>query len=226
MEKWALIVAGGSGTRMGTTIPKQFLPLSGIPLLVHTVTAFQQAYPAIRQVIVLPAAYQQTAKEELVSLPGAESFLYTAGGDTRFQSVKNGLAFVPVDCVCFVHDAVRCLVSIQLIRHCYEMALQHGHAVPAIAPADSMRIEDGSGIYQPLDRSKVRLIQTPQTFHSSLLKAAFNQPYHPSFTDEASVVERSGLKIKLVEGEITNLKITTPLDLLIAERIMEQRKLS
>ena len=224
MEKWALIVAGGSGTRMGAAIPKQFLPLGGVPLLVHTATAFQQAYPDIQLVIVLPHTHLQTGKESLRSLPGAERFICTAGGETRFHSVKNGLQFIPAGCICFVHDAVRCLVSIQLIRRCYETALQHGHAIPAIAPTDSLRFESTAGSYRTLDRSKVKLIQTPQTFHSKLLKTAFNQPYHPSFTDEASVLEQSGVDIKLVEGETTNLKITTPFDLMIAGEILAQRK--
>lgn len=222
MEKYALIVAGGSGTRMGTAIPKQFLTLAGKPLLLHTITAFQQAYTGMHLVLVLPEAHSEKGREMVQSLADAGNILLTTGGETRFHSVKNGLALVPGDAVCFVHDAVRCLVSVQLIRRCFEATCEYGNAVPAIAPADSMRMEAADGRFQPLDRSRVKLIQTPQTFHSSMLKAAFTQSYDPAFTDEASVVEKTGVSIHLVEGEATNLKITTPLDLLVAENVLNR----
>jgi 2-C-methyl-D-erythritol 4-phosphate cytidylyltransferase len=124
--------------------------------------------------------------------------------------------------VVFVHDAVRCLVTPHLIRHCCEIAIEKGNAVPAIAASDTIRIQTETG-NEMVDRNKVRLIQTPQTFFSNAIKEAYNQPYHDSFTDEAGVVEKTGVKINLVEGEKTNVKITTPIDLLIAEKILEER---
>lgn len=222
MEKYALIVAGGSGTRMGAAVPKQFLPLAGKPILLHTIAAFMQAYTGMHIILVLPEAHYEKGRQMVQSLPDAGNILITTGGETRFDSVKKGLQLVPGDAVCFVHDAVRCLVSVQLICRCFEATCKHGNAVPAIAPADSMRIEAPDGRFHPLDRSKVKLIQTPQTFSSSILKAAFAQSYDPAFTDEASVVEKHGEDIYLVEGEATNIKITTPLDLLVAEAVLNQ----
>ncbi|MBE7169742.1 MAG: 2-C-methyl-D-erythritol 4-phosphate cytidylyltransferase [Williamsia sp.] len=223
MEKYALIVAGGSGIRMGTSLPKQFLQLGHQPVLLHTVARFLEAYADLHMVLVLPPAYIEKGRELVQSMPGAGNCAFTPGGETRFHSVKKGLQFIPEGAVCFVHDAVRCLVSAGLIRRCFETAAEKGNAVPAISPADSMRFQTESGQFQPLDRSKVRLIQTPQTFHSTVLKKAFDQPYDPGFTDEASVVEKAGVPIHLIEGEPTNLKITTPLDLLVAEQLLAKR---
>ena len=223
MDKYALIVAGGSGTRMGSSIPKQFLSVAGKPVLAHTINSFVEAYADVHIILVLHGMYVQQGRELVQSWTDEAQVTFTTGGETRFHSVKKGLEFVPDNSVCFVHDAVRCLVSIKLIRRCYEMTCELGNAVPAVAPADSMRLQGEEGRFHPLDRSKVRLIQTPQTFYSSILKAAFAQPYDPAFTDEASVVEKTGVGIHLIEGEATNLKITTPLDLVIAETLFAQR---
>jgi 2-C-methyl-D-erythritol 4-phosphate cytidylyltransferase len=143
------------------------------------------------------------------------------GGDTRFQSVKNGLKLVERESIIFVHDAVRCLASVDLIHRCYELALETGTAVPAIPSRDSVRIlsDDGSGV---IDRDKVMLVQTPQTFHSKILLPAFDIDYKDKFTDEATVVEAYGLRVSLADGEETNIKITRPIDLLIAEKVIEQ----
>lgn len=225
MDKYALIVAGGSGTRMGSSIPKQFLSVSGKPVLAHTINSFVEAYADVYIILVLHGMYIEQGKELVQSWTDTAQVTFTTGGETRFHSVKRGLEFVPDNSVCFVHDAVRCLVSAGLIRRCYEMACEQGNAVPAIAPADSMRIQEEAGSSYPLDRNKVRLIQTPQTFYSSILKTAFAQSYDPIFTDEANVVEKTGVGIHLIEGEATNLKITTPLDLVIAETLFAQRRM-
>ena len=148
----------------------------------------------------------------------------TEGGATRFHSVKLGLAFIQQHSIVFVHDGVRCLVTSELIHRCYNRAQQYGNAIPAIPAHDTIRIETVEGNRQ-IDRNKVRIIQTPQTFYSDIIKAAFEQEYDEQFTDEASVVEKLGIKIELVEGEPTNIKITQPMDLLIAEKVLEERML-
>lgn len=222
MKKYAVIVAGGSGLRMGTPLPKQFLPLVGKPVLQHTLDAFLGAYPDLEVILVLAEAFVVNGEQIVAASSDPSRVWITVGGSTRFHSVKNGLQHIRQHSIVFVHDAVRCLVTPDLIRRCYETALEKGNAVPAIAAVDTIRIEYLHQNEQ-LDRSKVRIIQTPQTFFSEIIQAAFEQEYKESFTDEASVVEGLGVNIVLVEGEDTNIKITRPVDLLIAERILEER---
>jgi len=224
MEKYAVIVAGGSGRRMGTDRPKQFLLLHGKPVLWHTLSAFLSAFDDLHIVLVLPQPFLEegTAIAQLTGLPGRIQLV--KGGATRYDSVKSGLAVVPDNAIVFVHDGVRCLVTPALIQRCYTGALEKGNAIPAIAAVDTIRIA-GAGGNKQVDRNLVRVIQTPQTFFSSTLKAAFEQPYNDSFTDEATVAERLGENINLVEGETTNIKITSPMDLLVAEKILETRAL-
>lgn len=224
MKKYAVIVAGGSGMRMGTMVPKQFLPLQGKPVLWYTLTAFLDAFPDLEIILVLPEAHLQTGQEILRSTYAPDRIWMTAGGETRFHSVRNGLSHIHQHSIVFVHDGVRCLLTPQLIRRCYQMAQERGNAIPAISAVDSIRIETFDG-NEFIDRSKVRIIQTPQTFYSDIVKAAFEQEYEESFTDEASVVERLGVKIHLIEGEPTNIKITHPIDVLIAEKILEEREM-
>ena len=222
MEKYAIIVAGGSGVRMGGSIPKQFQLLKGKPVLWYSVKAFTDAFTDIQIIIVIPAIYQARSESIINEFPG-RNIKTTPGGDTRFDSVKNGLSCIGESGIVFVHDAVRCLVTPKLIRQCYETALEKGNAIPAIAATDTIRIETTGGNRQ-IDRNSVRIIQTPQTFYSKDIKAAFTQKYDPYFTDEASVIERKGVKINLVDGEAANIKITQPVDLLIAEKILEERR--
>lgn len=224
MKKYAVIVAGGSGMRMGTVVPKQFLPLQGKPVLWYTLTAFLDAFPDLEIILVLPEAHLQTGQEILRSTYAPDRIWMTVGGETRFHSVRNGLSHIHQHSIVFVHDGVRCLLTPQLIRRCYEMAQERGNAIPAISAVDSIRIETFNG-NEFIDRSKVRIIQTPQTFYSDIIKAAFEQEYEESFTDEASVVERLGVKIHLIDGESTNIKITHPIDVLIAEKILEEREM-
>lgn len=225
MKKYAVIVAGGSGLRMGGPIPKQFLPLHGKPVLWHTLTTFLDAYSDLEIILVLAEQYLQTGQEILQATHSPSRIWIAPGGETRFHSVKNGLSHIHQHSIIFVHDAVRCLLSTELIQRCYTMALEKGNAIPAIAAVDTIRIENIGG-NEIIDRNKVRIIQTPQTFYSDIIKAAYEQEYEESFTDDASVVERLGIKIQLVEGEASNIKITQPVDLLIAEKILEERAMS
>lgn len=224
MKKYAVIVAGGSGMRMGTVVPKQFLPLQGKPVLWYTLTAFLDAFPDLEIILVLPEAHLQIGQEILRSTYAPDRIWMTVGGETRFHSVRNGLSHIHQHSIVFIHDGVRCLLTPQLIRRCHAMAQERGNAIPAIGSVDSIRIENYSG-NEYIDRSKVKIIQTPQTFYSDIVKAAFEQEYEESFTDEASVVERLGVKIHLLDGESTNIKITHPIDVLIAEKILEEREM-
>lgn len=221
MHKYVIIVAGGAGTRMGGSLPKQFHLLKGRPLLWHTLKAFTDAYEDVQIILVVPKNHEDKGEELSREFP-LHRIRITTGGETRFQSVKNGLSLVDAHSLVFVHDAVRCLVSPQLIRRCAETALEKGNAIPAIPATDTIRIETASGS-QALDRTKLYIIQTPQTFFSNIIKPAFEQPYQESFTDEAAVVEKTGVTINLIEGEASNIKITKPIDLLVAERILEER---
>jgi 2-C-methyl-D-erythritol 4-phosphate cytidylyltransferase len=224
MKKYAVIVAGGSGMRMGTMVPKQFLPLQGKPVLWYTLTAFLDAFPDLEIILVLPEAHLETGREILRSTHDPDRIWMAPGGETRFHSVRNGLSHIHQHSIVFVHDGVRCLLTPDLIRRCYHMAQEMGNAIPAITAVDSIRIETFDG-NEFVDRNKIRIIQTPQTFYSDIVKAAFEQEYEESFTDEASVVERLGVKIHLIEGEPTNIKITHPIDVLIAEKILEEREM-
>jgi 2-C-methyl-D-erythritol 4-phosphate cytidylyltransferase len=222
MQKYAIIVAGGAGIRMGGSIPKQFQLLKGKPVLWHSVNAFVNAFDDIHIVLVIAEIYAARAESIIKEFP-RRKFSIAKGGETRFHSVKNGLNLVEENSIVFVHDAVRCLVSTELIRKCYEETVRIGNAIPAIGATDTIRIETAEGNRQ-IDRDKVKIIQTPQTFFSDKLKNAFLQEYDPYFTDEASVAEKAGAKINLVEGDSSNIKITRPIDLLVAERILQERK--
>ncbi|HEV8505020.1 MAG TPA: 2-C-methyl-D-erythritol 4-phosphate cytidylyltransferase [Chitinophagaceae bacterium] len=221
MTKYAIIVAGGTGSRMGGNLPKQFLLLRNRPVLYYSLKAFLDAYDDLKIILVLPAAFTDIGEEIIDAYFDKERIKIAVGGDTRFQSVKNGLKMVEEESIIFVHDAVRCLASADLIKRCYELALETGTAVPVVPSKDSVRIlnDDGNAM---VDRSKVMLVQTPQTFHSKILLPAFDIDYKDKFTDEAAVVEAYGLRVSLAEGEETNIKITRPIDLLIAEKVIEQ----
>jgi 2-C-methyl-D-erythritol 4-phosphate cytidylyltransferase len=222
MKKTAIIVAGGTGQRMGTTLPKQFLEIEGKSILLHTVNQFVAAFADIDFVIVLPADYIQEGKDLIASSGLIQHVQFTAGGETRFQSVKNGLAHVSPDAIVFVHDAVRCLLTPALIQSCYHQALEKGSAIPAVSSTDTIRITEGTK-HHVVDRANVMMIQTPQTFNAALLIKAFEQAYQPAFTDEANVLEASGTEVYLIDGEYENIKITRPLDLAIAEYILAKR---
>jgi 2-C-methyl-D-erythritol 4-phosphate cytidylyltransferase len=172
-------------------------------------------------ILVLPTLQLAAGKLIVEQMNVFERVQITAGGSTRFESVKNGLALVTEPSIIFVHDGVRCLLSEKLIRNCYGQAMEKGSAIPAVTATDSIRINNGSTHY-PVDRNTVSIIQTPQTFQSAILIDAFKQEYQPGFTDEATVVEAAGNKVFLIEGEHNNLKITRPIDLFIAEKLLEE----
>ncbi len=221
MTKYAIIVAGGTGSRMGSNLPKQFMLIKDKPVLYYSIKTFLDAYDNRQIILVLPAAFTDIGEEIIDAYFDKERIKIAIGGDTRFQSVKNGLKLVEEESIIFVHDAVRCLVSVNLIHRCCELAMQTGAAVPVIQSKDSVRIlnDDDNGV---VDRNKVMLVQTPQTFHSKILLPAFDIDYKDKFTDEATVVEAYGLRVSLAEGEETNIKITRPVDLVIAENILSQ----
>ena len=220
MKKIALIVAGGNGSRMKTDIPKQFLLLKNKPVLYYSLKSFLDAYDDMEVILVLPQEHIGKGQEIIDGYFDASKFRITAGGRTRFHSVQNGLSLIKgEEAIIFVHDGVRCLLTVDLIKKCYEAALESGTAIPAISSRDSVRmiINNGNKI---LDRNKIRLIQTPQTFHSKILLPAYSIDYKDKFTDEASVVEAFGLKVNLIDGESNNIKITTLADLFFAEFLL------
>lgn len=207
---------------MGSVVPKQFLSIQGKPILLHTIDQFVAAFSDIQLVVVLPEGYIEEGKELIRQNGFTKNIVFVAGGDTRFQSVKNGLGQVNESAIVFVHDAVRCLLTPALIQRCYQQALEKGSAIPAVSSTDTVRLIKGN-TNELFDRENVMLIQTPQTFQSDLLLNAFNQDFNASFTDEANVVEASGNPVYLVDGEFENIKITRPLDLAIAEYILAKR---
>lgn len=222
MTKYAIIVAGGTGTRMGANLPKQFMLLKGKPVLYYSIKVFLEAYDDLQVILVVPLEYIGAGQEIVSGYFEKGRISITTGGDTRFQSVKNGLALIDKESIIFVHDAVRCLLSVNLIHRCYEQAVKTGTAIPAIASKDSIRLitRDGS---ETFNRNKVMLLQTPQTFQSNILLPAYQVEYTDEFTDDSTVVEASGTKISLAEGEENNIKITKPIDLIIAEKILYNR---
>jgi len=220
LKKHIIIVAGGTGTRMNSLVPKQFLELHGKPVLMHTIEKFTNAIPGINTIVVLAPA----SRIQWETLCKKHNFTIvhqlTAGGETRFQSVKNGLELVPENCVVGIHDAARPLVGINTIVNTFEIAEQKGNAVPAIPLNESIR-ELKNNSNKAVDRTNYFIIQTPQCFQSGLIKKAFLQQYKSVFTDDASVMEAMGEKINLIEGNRENIKITTPQDLIIAEALMK-----
>ena len=223
IKKYAVIVAGGKGLRMGNAMPKQFLPLNGKPVLAHSVIAFAQAMPGIEIILVLPADQLSYAQMILAALPDPVDITIVAGGETRFHSVHNGLNAIMEQGIVFVHDGARPLITKDLILRCYQQALEKGSAIPAIPVAESMRITDGN-TSKPVNRDHMRVIQTPQTFRTEIIIPAFQQEYTAAFTDEATVVEAYGTNIYLVEGEKSNLKVTTPEDMIIGEALMRMHQ--
>lgn len=220
-----VIVAAGSGRRMGGSIPKQFMIAGGEPLLVRTINTFAEALPAADIVVVLSADQTDFWKNLSARFDVARHRIVT-GGSERFHSVKAGIAALGEDTrFIAVHDGVRALVTKRLIIRTLQAAIGSGAAIPAVAPVDSFRVMDDDGLSHPADRSRLRMIQTPQIFDAQLLRRAYESEYDPTFTDDASVVERAGGAVTLCEGERNNIKITTADDLAIAEAIIAAREL-
>lgn len=217
-KKFALIVAGGSGSRMKSQVPKQFLEMAGIPVLMHTIKVFEKFDQEIEFVVVLPENqvdyWKQLCKKHDFRIEHKIAF----GGETRFHSVKNGLKQISEKGIVFIHDAVRPLVSNQTLLNCLETAIDKGNALPVIPVYESVR-EVSESKNRVADRSKLFLVQTPQTFQVQLIKDAYSKSNPESFTDDASVLESCGHQIHLVEGNRENIKITTPFDLVIAKNL-------
>ncbi len=222
MKKYVIIVAGGTGTRMNNVIPKQFIELKGKPVLLHTAQKFINAIPGINLIIALPKKLHLEWSELCDKHNFKFSHQVIEGGETRYHSVKNGLSLVPENCIVGVHDAARPLVTELLIINLFETAQQKGSACPAIPVTETIReVVDGNN--RSVDRTKYFIIQTPQCFQSSLLKKAFLLPYQSTFTDDASVLEATGEKINLIDGDRNNIKITTAQDLIIAEVLIQKQ---
>ncbi len=215
---YIIIVAGGKGLRMGSDIPKQFLPIGGKPILMRTLERFWDYSEKLQIILVLPIAQQDYWRQLCEQYHFEIKYQLANGGQTRFHSVQNGLALIPddVEGVVGVHDGVRPFPSVEVIRNCYEAARTAKAVIPVIPVVETVRHIEGEGSVT-VPRGDYRLVQTPQTFDIQLLKAANRQPYNDGFTDDASVVESFGHQITLVEGNRENIKITTPYDMKIAE---------
>jgi len=221
-QEYAIIVAGGKGTRMQKALPKQFLALCGLPVLMHTLYAFYRYSSTLPIILVLPeddfATWESLCRTHQFTLP----VTLQAGGASRYESVKKGLSRIPGDGLVAIHDGVRPLVSEATIATSFRLAAAKQSAVAAVALKDSIRQAEG-GATRALDRSSFRLIQTPQTFDVSVIRAAYDQPEDATLTDDASLAERAGLTITLFEGSYENIKITTPEDLIVAEALLKAR---
>ncbi|MEO3406281.1 2-C-methyl-D-erythritol 4-phosphate cytidylyltransferase [Mucilaginibacter sp. CAU 1740] len=223
LPTYVIIVAGGSGSRMKSAVPKQFLLLNGKPVLMHTIEAFNNTDAKPKVILVLPSDYhqywQQLVNEHEFTIPHQ----LVTGGETRFHSVKNGLDLITDnEALVAVQDAVRPLTSSSVIDEAYKCAHEHETAVVAVKSRDSIRqVKDGKSV--SLIRDEIYLVQTPQTFKASLLRKAYEQPFDTKFTDDASVVEQYGAEIKLTEGDHSNIKITFPEDIAVAELLLSKK---
>ena len=224
MKRYAIIVAGGSGSRFGSNTPKQFLSLSGKPVLMHTIDKFA-ALAGVEIIVVLPAAFVGWWHDLCAEYGFATEHRVVVGGANRFDSVKNAIVTIsvqPGDTIA-VHDGVRPLASTELIASAFACAEEKGSAIPVVAVTDSIRrVLDGNGSSEPLSRESLRAVQTPQVFDAVALRSAYNAEYSPFYTDDASVLEHNGGVIHMIDGEVTNIKITHPDDLTIAEMLMKR----
>lgn len=216
MKKHIIIVAGGKGLRMGGDIPKQFLPVGGKPVLMRTLEAFHAYDASMQLILVLPVSQQAYWKQLCAEYQFDLAHEIADGGETRFHSVKNGLALVKEDGLVGVHDGVRPFVSQEVIARCYEEAVSLKAVIPVIGVVETVRHLTGEGS-ETVPRDQYKLVQTPQVFEVALLRRAYEQVYTEQFTDDASVVEALGEKVYLVEGNRENIKLTTPFDLKLAE---------
>jgi len=223
-KRYAVIVAGGSGLRMGSDTPKQFLLINGKPILMHTINAFSALNPNPDIVLVLPHDHILLWKKLCDEYSFSTNLTLVVGGNSRFQSVKNGLSVIPADdSLVAIHDGVRPLVSPQVIENCYATAEQKGNAIPVITPDESVRIVKNNSS-KAFNRSNILLVQTPQVFRAKLIKECYNTPEQSSFTDDASVIEYHGIEVHTCNGSKENIKITTPFDLLIADMLLTRKQ--
>lgn len=218
---YIIIVAGGKGLRMGSDVPKQFLPVKGMPVLMRTISRFHECNPSMQIILVLPHHQQQYWHDLCSQYAFGIAHTVVDGGDTRFASSRNGLDAIPDDATGTVgiHDGVRPFVAADVISRCYDAARAHGAAIPVMPVTDTLRRIDSASTGHNVLRTDYRIVQTPQVFDIALLKRAFTQPFREEFTDDASVVEAMGCSVEMVEGNRENIKITTPFDLKIAETL-------
>ena len=230
-DKYLILVAGGSGTRMGGNIPKQFMEINGRSILHHSLSRFVSAVPDIRVLTVLSDEWKQPWTEYCYRHNLTVPQKLVTGGITRFHSVKNALEKVPDGAVVAVHDGVRPLVRGEVLRRIFSAAETSPAVIPVIPSVDTLRVvrrrelPDGQVVFEPVpgvspDRNMLFRVQTPQVFHSELLKAAYSRPYETSFTDDATVAESAGIPLSFVEGDPLNIKITTPDDLVFAKAVL------
>ena len=220
MQKYALIVAGGTGKRMGSETPKQFLELVGKPVLMHTIERFYRYDTNISIVLVLPENQSEFWSELTRTYDFKVPHILVKGGLNRFFSVKNGLGAIGENGLAAIHDGVRPLVSSETIKRCFDAAEKYGNAIPVISPADSLRVIKNEK-NMPVRREQFRLIQTPQIFEVKQIKKAYMVEYSSDFTDDATVYEMSGHEIHLVEGNRENIKITNPEDMAVAASLLK-----
>ncbi len=223
-RRYALIVAGGSGSRMNSTVPKQFMLLHGEPVLIHTLRCFTRFNPGIKLLVAIHKDWITTVKDLLQKHSFEHPVKLISGGGTRFHSVKNGLDAIDEDGIVGIHDAARPLVSPETLKRAYNIATEKGNAIPVIELSESIRQLEGNK-NQAADRNLFRIVQTPQCFRVSLIKKAFEQEYLPAFTDDSTVLENTGVPINLVEGNRENIKITVPADLVIAEALLRSNNI-
>ena len=223
---YIIIVAGGKGLRMGGEIPKQFMEIGGLPVLMHTIKRFREYSEKLNIILVLPHDQQDYWRNLCEKHHFDVAHQVVDGGETRFESSKNGLSVIPDDeeGVVGIHDGVRPFVSVDVIERCFETARDEFACIPVLPVTDTIRYIDPHGGGKNVMRSDYRVVQTPQTFDISLLKQAFHQPYQENFTDDASVVEALGCQVQMVEGNRENIKITTPFDLIVAEALLKKSR--
>ncbi len=224
MANSVIIVAGGSGTRYGAELPKQFLNLNGLPILMRTIQVFFSYDPSLEIIVVLPESQFGFWNDLCTRHAFTIVHKTVAGGTERFHSVKNGLSAVSNKGVIGIHDAVRPLVSKETLIKCFVIAAQQGSAIPVVSSVDSIRELSDNGQSRQVNRNAYKMVQTPQCFTKDVITTAFQQDYSIEFTDDASVAEKAGFPIYLVEGNRENIKITTPMDLAICERLLDIKK--
>ena len=219
MKKYVIIVAGGKGLRMGSDLPKQFLPMGDKPVLMHTLEVFRRYDETLQIIVVLPREQQDFWKQLCQKHSFAVEHTLADGGETRFYSVKNGLALVQEPGLVGVHDGVRPFVSVGVIRRCYDLAKVQKAVIPVVDVVETLRHLTNAGS-ETVSRNDYKLVQTPQVFDVELLKQAYTQEFTSFFTDDASVVEAMGIPVYLAEGNRENIKITTPFDLKVGSALL------
>ncbi len=221
MGKYAIIVAGGTGTRMKGEVPKQFMLLNGKPVILYSIEAFNACDTAVQIILVVHPDYLNYCKQlcEEFKIPGPLKIV--AGGETRFDSVKNGLKFIDADGLVAIHDAARPVITAEFISSLFSEAEKYGSAIPGIPLNDTIRVIEGDTSRQ-IDRTFLRAMQTPQVYKITELKKAYEQPFLPFFTDDASVMQSAGFHLHLTEGSALNIKITNPEDIILAETFLKR----